>query len=233
MTRDTGRVEAFSDGVIAVAITLLILNIHLPNLSTGLAAAVTPSQLAMYLSYITSFLVIGIFWANHHNMYQHIEYTDHVLLLINNIFLLLIVTIPFGTSLLSQNLDKPEAQHIAAAIYSLILLLNGIAFNGIWWYTAWRKRLIYKNLDPLFIRSVTRNYLIGLPLYLVSFVLSLWSVDASLFLYIVVAIIYSLPLMSSTATSPHMYQESKGVHHVPANPPEMTASAHTIQRSLD
>ena len=69
--RDTGRTEAFSDGVIAVAITLLILDIHVPDVQTGLLQALL-NQWPTYLGYVTSFLVITIFWANHHNMFRHI-----------------------------------------------------------------------------------------------------------------------------------------------------------------
>src|SRR5437016_9473596 len=70
--RDTGRIEAFSDGVIAVAITLLILDVHVPTVQTGLLQALL-NQWPAYLGYVTSFLVITIFWANHHNMFRHIQ----------------------------------------------------------------------------------------------------------------------------------------------------------------
>jgi len=85
--RDTGRIEAFSDGVIAVAITLLILDVHVPNVQTGLLPALL-NQWPTYLGYVTSFLVITIFWANHHNMFRHIQQVDYALLLINSLFLM-------------------------------------------------------------------------------------------------------------------------------------------------
>ena len=94
--RDTGRIEAFSDGVIAVAITLLILDIHVPNVQTGLLQALL-NQWPSYLGYVTSFLVITIFWANHHNMFRHIHQVDYPLLLINALFLMCIAFIPFVT----------------------------------------------------------------------------------------------------------------------------------------
>src|ERR1700745_1030258 len=97
--RDTGRIEAFSDGVIAVAITLLILDIHVPNVNNDLLQALL-KQWPSYLGYVTSFLVITIFWANHHNMFRHIQQVDYTLLLINAFFLMCIAFIPFATALL-------------------------------------------------------------------------------------------------------------------------------------
>ncbi len=198
MRADTARIEAFSDGVIAVAITLLILNIHLPDVKSGLLVALLlPSQQAMYLSYVTSFLVIGIFWANHHNLFNYIEKTDHALLLINTIYLLFIVTIPFGTTLLSQYINQPVDQHVAAAVYSLTLLMSGISFNVIWWYAARKRRLINKTLSSEAVRAITINYLVGIPLYVIAFFLSLLTIQGSLILYIVTAIIYSLPRITN------------------------------------
>jgi len=99
--RDTGRIEAFSDGVIAVAITLLILDVHVPTVQTGLLQALL-SQWPAYLGYVTSFLVIGIFWANHHTMFRYIHQVDYALLLINSFFLMCIAFIPFATAVLTK-----------------------------------------------------------------------------------------------------------------------------------
>src|SRR5690349_23058826 len=85
--RGTGRIEAFSDGVIAVAITLLILDVHVPEVQTGLLQALL-IQWPTYLGYVTSFLVIVIFWANHHTMFRYIQQVDYALLLINAFFLM-------------------------------------------------------------------------------------------------------------------------------------------------
>ena len=87
--RGTDRIEAFSDGVIAVAITLLILDVHVPTVQTGLLQALL-NQWPTYLGYVTSFLVITIFGANHHNMFRHIRQVDYALLLINAFFLIFI-----------------------------------------------------------------------------------------------------------------------------------------------
>ncbi len=123
MTRDqsnddhgTGRIEAFSDGVIAVAITLLILDVHVPNVQTELLQALL-KQWPTYLGYVTSFLVITIFWANHHNMFRHIQQVDYPLLVINSWFLMCIAFIPFATAVLTQYIASPTEQHTAAIVY--------------------------------------------------------------------------------------------------------------------
>ena len=143
--RGTGRIEAFSDGVIAVAITLLILDIHVPDVQTGLLQALL-SQWPNYLGYVTSFLVIIIFWANHHNMFRHIYQVDYALLLINAFFLMCIAFIPFATALLTKYITSPTNQHTAAIVYGATLLLNGILFNAIWWYAVWKRRLVRRDL---------------------------------------------------------------------------------------
>src|SRR5438445_1319433 len=106
--RDTGRIEAFSDGVIAVAITLLILDVHVPNVKTGLLQALL-NQWPTYLGYVASFLVITIFWANHHNMFRHIQQVDYALLLINSLFLMCIAFIPLPPHC-SRSISRARAQ---------------------------------------------------------------------------------------------------------------------------
>src|SRR3984893_4452561 len=196
--RDTGRIEAFSDGVIAVAITLLILDIHVPNVQTGLLQALL-KQWPTYLGYVTSFLVITIFWANHHNMFRHIQQVDYALLIINALFLMCIAFIPFVTSLLTKYITStsPTEQHTAAIIYGATLLLNGILFNSIWWYAVWKSRLVRRDLDAQEVQRITRGYLFGLPFYALSIVLSLINVELSLGLYILRDIIYGLFFSSS------------------------------------
>src|SRR5579864_8408932 len=99
----TGRLEAFSDGVFAVAITLLILNIQVPSVgaSTRLAQALIASW-PSYLSYVLSFVTVGITWINHHQMFKYITRTDHTLLFLNLLILMCITFIPFPTALLAQ-----------------------------------------------------------------------------------------------------------------------------------
>src|SRR5258708_32274775 len=202
--RDTGRIEAFSDGVIAVAITLLILDVHVPNVQTGLLPALL-NQWPTYLGYVTSFLVITIFWANHHNMFRHIQQVDYALLFINSLFLMCMAFIPFVTALLTKYITSPTEQHTAAIIYGATLLLNGILFNSIWWYAVWKRRLVRSDLDAQAVQRITRGYLFGLPFYALSIVLSLLNVELSLAFYIFIDLMYVLPIPFLRFLSPDIF----------------------------
>jgi uncharacterized membrane protein len=191
--RGTNRLEAFSDGVISITITLLVLNIHVPNENdTAPLLTLLLKQWPSYLNYVTSFIVIGIFWVNHHNMFKYIKRADHFFLLVNILFLMCLVFIPFVTALLAAYVNKPE-QHTAALLYSGTLLLTAIMFNVIWWYAARKRFLLDPRLNPHIVNRLTRSYLIGIPLYVLSMMFSLVSVEASLLLYIFIALIYALP----------------------------------------
>jgi TMEM175 potassium channel family protein len=191
--RGTGRIETFSDAVIAVAITLLILNVHVPDVQTGLLPALL-KQWPTYLGYVTSFLVITIFWANHHNMFRFIHQVDYALLVINAFFLMCIAFIPFATAVLTQYITSPTEQHTAAIVYGATLLLNGILFNTIWWYAVWKRRLVRRDLDTQAVHRITRGYLFGLPFWALAIVLSLINVELSLAFYIVINLLYVLPI---------------------------------------
>src|ERR1700730_8627553 len=210
--RDTGRIEAFSDGVIAVAITLLILDIHVPDVQTGLLQALL-NQWPSYLGYVTSFLVITIFWANHHNIFGHIQQVDYPLLVINAFFLMCIAFIPFVTSLLTKYITSPTEQHTAAIVYGATLLLNGILFNSIWWYAVWKRRLVRSDLDASAVQRITRGYLFGLPFYALSIVLSLINVELSLAFYILIDLMYGLPIRFLRFGSPDIF--SMGAQEAP------------------
>ncbi len=194
--RGASRLEAFSDGVIAVAITLLVLDVHVPASIEGALLAALTKQWPAYLGYVTSFLVVGIFWTNHHLLFKYIKRTDHFFLLINTLFLMCIAFVPFGTSLLETYMQKgqPLNERIAALTYSAILLLCAITFSAVWFYASWKCRLLRRDLDPSIIRRITRGYLIGSPLYLLSLIFSFIDVRISLALYILVALVYSWPV---------------------------------------
>ena len=202
--RGTGRIEAFSDGVIAVAITLLILDVHVPDVQTGLLQALL-KQWPTYFGYVTSFLVIAIFWANHHHIFRHIQQVDYALLLINSLFLMCIAFIPFATSVLTQYFTSPTEQHTAAIVYGATLLLNGILFNSIWWYAVWKRRLVRRDLDAQAVHKITKGYLFGLPFWALAIVLSLLNVELSLAFYIALDLIYVLPIRFLRFGSPDIF----------------------------
>ncbi len=223
--RGTGRTEAFSDGVIAVAITLLILDIRVPNVNKDLLQALL-SQWPTYLGYVTSFLVIIIFWANHHNMFRHIYQVDYALLLINAFFLMCIAFIPFATALLTKYITSPTEQHTAAIVYGATLLLNGMLFNAIWWYAVWKRRLVRRDLDAQTVQRITRGYLFGLPFYALAIVLSLINVELSLAFYIVIDLMYFLPMNFLRFGRPDIF--SMGAQEAPEGHLPYTHAKHEL-----
>ena len=226
--RDTGRIEAFSDGVIAVAITLLILDVHVPNVQTGLLQALL-NQWPTYLGYVTSFLVITIFWANHHNMFRHIQQVDYALLIINAFFLMCIAFIPFATALLTKYITSPTNQHTAAIVYGATLLLNGMLFNTIWWYAVWKRRLVRRDLGAQAMHRITKGYLFGLPFWALAIVLSLINVELSLAFFILIDLIYFLPIRFLRSGIPDMF--SVGAQQAPEGHLPHTHAKHELPKA--
>ncbi len=192
--RDTGRIEAFSDGVFAIAITLLVIEIGVPHLAgegTTLSQTLA-EQWPSYLGYAISFLQIGVIWANHHNRFRFIVRSDHILLFLNILFLMCVAFIPFTTALLAEYLRGSRAeQATAGAVYAGTLAVTAIFFTLLWLYAAGNYRLVSRNLDPNLLRAMTRRYVLGALAYLLTFALAFVSVTASLI--VVLALIFVLP----------------------------------------
>src|ERR1043166_8495839 len=138
----TNRLEAFSDGVFAIAATLLILNVAVStnNLSDELLK-IWPS----YVAYAVSFVTIGIIWANHHTVMGQISHVNRTFLVINTLFLMIVAFIPFPTHLLSEYILKPEAARAAAIVYGITGTLVALSFNVLWRYAASGRRLLRAN----------------------------------------------------------------------------------------
>lgn len=195
-SKDTGRVEAFSDGVFAVAITLLILNIHIPDNNVLLVDSEFWSYLGNQwpelLAFVTSFATIGIMWINHHRLFTHIRRVDTNLLALNLLLLLLIVFIPFPTAQLAQYARYPQ-HHAAALLYSATNILMAICFNLLWRYASRENRLLDKRSDPRAVQAITRQYRFGPLFYVVTFVLAIIYVPASIAGILLLAIFFALP----------------------------------------
>ena len=203
-TDDTGRIEAFSDGVFAIAITLLVIEIGVPHLGdepegTSLLGALF-EQWPSYLGYVISFLVIGTVWANHHNRFRFIVRSDHVLLFLNTLFLMCVAFIPFPTALLSEYLREPEQRNTAVAVYSGTLAVTAVFFTVLWLYAAGNYRLVRRDLAPEALRAMTLRYVIGMLLYVGAFALAFVNVTLSLAIIVGLALLFVLPEPSSKRT---------------------------------
>lgn len=203
---NTGRIEAFSDGVFAIAITLLVIEIGVPHLKEGSGRTLLEALVELwpsYLGYAISFLQIGVIWANHHNRFRFIGRSDHVLLFLNILFLMCVAFIPFPTALLAEYLEGSDAQRtLAGAVYAGTLLATAIFFTLLWLYAAANYRLVHRNLDPSLLRAMTRRYVAGTVAYLLAFLLAFVNVAASLILLVVLALIFVLPEPGERRTTP-------------------------------
>jgi uncharacterized membrane protein len=198
----TNRLESFSDGVMAVAITLLILDFVVPNRVAHLDHALG-AHWPVYAAYVTSFITIGIVWINHHVAIGRLARADHSILILNLVLLMAIVAIPFGTRLLSSYLKAPSGQNLAAAVYGGLLLLMALAFSALNRQILLRRpHLLAVPLGLEERRAILRRSATGLVPYAVATALAAVSPYATLGITAGLAVFYALPLASLTEQDP-------------------------------
>jgi uncharacterized membrane protein len=196
----TSRLEAFSDGVIAVAITLLVLNIQVPSFADtsqhGLAGALGRNW-PVYAAYVTSFLTIGIIWINHHVMIGRLREADRTILFLNLLLLLSIGILPFATSLLAAYLRQSNGQHLAAAVYSGSFLVMSLFFTALNRYILLVKHHLLKRSMPVEQRRrILLRSIIGVIPYTIATALALVSSYVTLAICFALAAYYALPIGS-------------------------------------
>jgi uncharacterized membrane protein len=196
----TNRMESFSDGVIAVAITLLVLGITVPHPDAhshhGLIWALG-HEWPSYAAYVVSFLTIGIIWINHHAMVDRLQQVDHVILLLNLLLLMSIGVLPFATNLMATYLREPSGRSVAAAIYGGSFLLMAIAFATLN-RTILLKRtgVVDEALDGEQRRAILKRSAIGLIPYAVAVPLAFVSPYVTLAICALLAVYYAHPAAS-------------------------------------
>jgi len=187
----TERLEIFSDGVIAIAITLLVLDIKIPEAEPGELLHALGVQWPAYVAYVLSFTVIGIMWVSHHSMFERIRHVDRGLLFTNLLLLLGIGFLPFPTSLLAEYTKQGGANsHVAAAIYSATMALIGLAFVAIWTYLERHPDLLVEGVEPANLRRSIRRSYVGPIVYAASIGLAFISAIACYFVYAAMAVYF-------------------------------------------
>jgi uncharacterized membrane protein len=190
----TRRLEAFSDGVFAIAITLLVLEIRVPEGAGESLAHDLGEQWPSYLSYVVSFLVIGIIWMNHHAVIDHLREADRPLMGLNLFLLLWIGLIPWPTHLVAEYMrEGGDPERVAALVYAGTMTLMGVAFGLLWSYASRGRRLIGSDLSDAEIARRTRRFTIGAPIYGLSILVALFSAPACLAIIAALAVYYALP----------------------------------------
>ena len=196
---EKSRLEAFSDGVFAIAITLLVLELAIPSLEEadkagGLARALG-DHWASYAAYIVSFAIIGIMWVNHHAILHTVARVDRPLLFLNLLLLMFIAVLPFPTALLAEHLES-RGSHVAAAIYSGNMLGCAIGFNALWRWIVHDQRLLHAHIDHKEARAGRGRFAIGVLVYAATVGLAFLHAKLTLAVHGLIAIYYVFDQLS-------------------------------------
>jgi uncharacterized membrane protein len=193
--RESTRVEAFSDGVIAIAITLLALDLRVPHLEEGASAAELLNQLAAlmpnYIAFLTSFATIGIMWLNHHNLFKLIQRVDQGFLVINGILLLGMSFVSFPTAMFAEYMLQPGGT-VAAVIYGGTFTVIALVYTLLFRYAAARG-LLHPDTNPALVRMINRQYLKGPAVYFSAAIIGLFSPIGTYIITTLLAIYFMLP----------------------------------------
>jgi uncharacterized membrane protein len=194
---DTDRLEAFSDGVLAIAITLLILDVQVQTPAGTSLAAGLRHALPQIGAYAASFLQIGIMWANHHALFRVVQRVDQLLMLLNLLLLGFISFVPLPTRLVAEHTAGADAR-TAMLLYGGTLAGCALTFNLIWFHAV-RTGLLAGGLTPEFLRDVNIHYLLGLVAYVAATLLALIMPLLTVIVSVLLALIFTLgPSMRPT-----------------------------------
>jgi uncharacterized membrane protein len=182
----TSRLETLSDGVYAIAATLLILDVQVSGSPLGHELLrIWPS----YVAYAVSFLTIGIIWANQHSMFTQIDRVDRAFLMINIVFLMVVAFLPFSTRIVADHALDNGAK-AAALTYGITLSITGALAAGQWFYASTRHRLLRTDADPRTVAGISRSWVVGPLTYPIATLVALASPSASLLLYGGITVFY-------------------------------------------
>jgi uncharacterized membrane protein len=190
----TSRLEAFSDGVFAIAGTLLVLELRIPADEPDLTRALLQLWPA-YAAYLVSFLTIGIIWVNHHTLLEHCRRVDRPFLYLNLLLLVAVGIVPFPTSLVDRYIVSGTGATAALVVYGLGGLLIAIGFSAVFFYATHDGRLVGDRISARQIRADGMLFPIGLATYCLGIALAFVAPIASLVVYGLTALFYALPLL--------------------------------------
>jgi len=201
-TYSPARMEAFSDGVFAFAITLLVLDLVVPKAegSHDLLRAFL-AEWPQYLAYVVSFATIGAIWLAHNAITNRLRHVTPTFLRLNLLLMMLVAFIPFPTRFLSEYINTPRSETIAVAIYGIAFLVLTCAVLLLWWYARIHGLL---SVDPEDVESsvYTQRLLPGIAVYVVLIVLGFFAPVAAVAGYLVLALYFIVPLRLRRRPSP-------------------------------
>jgi uncharacterized membrane protein len=184
-----GRLEAFSDGVLAIVITLLVLEIKVPHLAAPADGREALAALAAlgpkFLGYLLSFFFIAVFWVNHHRFFRLVQRVDNGLLWLNILLLLALSFVPFPTGMIGEYPSNP----VSLALFAVVLMLAGIAFN-LMWRQARARQLFHAGVAPALVDSAATRGLVGPAAYGLAALAAFMLPAAAWAIFIVVPLVY-------------------------------------------
>ena len=190
---DNVRVNAMSDGVFAIVITLMVFSLKIPEIAPGHDVAELPQALIKMLpdfaAVFLSFVILGIYWVGHNNVFQHVLRHDRLMLWLNILFLLVVALIPFPAALLIRYGDA----QISVVLYAINLILGGVLLDLIWAYATYNSHLMCDSVQPVLIRSFHIRILTGPVIYLLAIGVSFISLLAAKILFGVAIFYYLVP----------------------------------------
>lgn len=193
--KETTRLEAFSDGVFAIAITLMAFNIRVPAPESlgesGLMGALA-ARWPVYLAFVAGFLFILVMWINHHRLFTVIRRTDNTLMILNGLLMLGVTIVPFTTELVATYLQHTE-QTTAMLVYNGWFLIVSVFFNLLWQYAAHDNRLFTAKTDRHLAAHITRQYAFGPFLYLAALLLTFINPLLGFAVNIGLAVFFAMP----------------------------------------
>ena len=185
-----GRLEAFSDGVLAIIITIMVLELKTP-LSPTLAAL--KPLIPVIISYVISFVFVGIYWTNHHYLFKLYKRTDHWFNLLNVFFLMTISFLPFPSAILGEYVREPEQFAASVRFYAVGIALPAFVWLISWLYASHNKRIIDTRLNDAFVKHLTRQFFISNVIYISAILLSFRFPKVSLGIIILLTLAYLMP----------------------------------------
>ncbi|MBK6773104.1 MAG: DUF1211 domain-containing protein [Ignavibacteria bacterium] len=191
-TPGTNRMEAFSDGVFAIVVTLLVLELRVPVLPENFSTQDVLKELLRlfpkFFSFAMSFVIVAIFWVNHHQFFHSLEKTDRAMLWYNNLLLFWLSFVPFPTAFIGEH----PVSMIPVMLYGAVLFFAGVSFNLMLRYAV-KAKLFHKSVSDEVLNQSVKRGVIGPVVYFVSIISAFISVYVSLAIFLLVPVIYFIP----------------------------------------
>jgi uncharacterized membrane protein len=199
---ETRRTEAFSDGVFAIAITLLVLDIRVPLTAFDDLWQAILDEWPAYLGYVTSFLTIGGFWLGHHAIFRRLRYADRRVMTINLLLLMAVAFLPFPTRLVADGFHSEDAERIAVIFYGLSLLVISILFSILWGTISRNRELLEPGVSDREVRAITLATSPSVGFYIGAVAVGIAAPKVAAIGYLVIAIVALLRIRGDREAAP-------------------------------